>query len=223
MADEPDNLVLVTLREIRAKLDEYSAQFVKMHAHFEEMRKNFARVEGRLPRIEKRLAEVLMLSEMKWMRSKRRETLICLLICAVFAVISTDSKSQVSGPQSQSIAVKADIKSLCELVVKMQVIALRYYYDPATAEPRLLHPYAVGYNTKSRNRNILLFGQQIKGYSLSIESGTGELPGWRNFRVDKINTINALNSTFKADVYPDPKEYEFITQFACKNDSAFDR
>jgi uncharacterized coiled-coil DUF342 family protein len=51
MVDEPDNLVLVRLREIRAKQDEHSAQFVEMHARFEEMREHFVEVEGRLTNI----------------------------------------------------------------------------------------------------------------------------------------------------------------------------
>ena len=151
--------------------------------------------------------------------SKWRPISICVLVCAVFVAISTRSESQVSGSQSQSAVVKADAESLCALVGKMQVITLRYGYDPATAEPREFEPYAVGY---TRARNYLVFGRQVKGYSKSAESGADRLPGWRNFRVDKIDTwtVNALNSTFKP-VRPPSDEYSFISEFVCKNESAF--
>jgi len=158
-----------------------------------------------------------MSAEVQWAISQRGQTCICALICVTFVVFSTTSESQVSNPQSQSIAVKADAASLCALVGKMQVIALRYSYDPATAEPRELEPYAVGY---TRKRDILLFGRQVKGYSKSAESGVEELPGWRNFRVDKIKMrmVNALVSTFDP-VRPDPNEHRYISDFVCKNES----
>jgi hypothetical protein len=41
MANEPDNLVLTQLREIRATLDEHSAQFVRMNERFEQLDKRF--------------------------------------------------------------------------------------------------------------------------------------------------------------------------------------
>ncbi len=44
MADEPDNIILVMLREIRAKQDEHSQRF--------------DRVEGRLEHVEKQLADM---------------------------------------------------------------------------------------------------------------------------------------------------------------------
>ncbi|HLK81515.1 MAG TPA: hypothetical protein VKT99_08480 [Xanthobacteraceae bacterium] len=99
----------------------------------------------------------------------------------------------------------------------MQVIAFKYGYDPAAAEPRELEPYGVGYTQK---RNVLLFGRQVKGYSKSADGGAPELPGWRNFRIDKIRsrTVNALVSTFDA-VRPEPEEYRYISEFICKNDS----
>jgi hypothetical protein len=149
----------------------------------------------------------------------RRQTHAGALICAAFAVVSTTSRSQESD--RQSLAVKADTASLCALVGKHQVIALKYGYDPDTAEPREIEPYAVGYTRKG---NILLFGRQVKGYSKSAESGAGELPGWRNFRVDKIKTrmVNALTSTFEP-IRPASDDHRSISEFACRNESAFSR
>jgi len=158
-----------------------------------------------------------MSAEVKWARSQRRPTGICALICATFIVFSTTSESQVTTSQLQGIAVKADAASLCALVGKMQVVTLRYGYDPVTAEPREIEPYAVGY---TRSRDILLFGRQVKGYSKSAESGAEELPGWRNFRIDKIKMqmVNALVLTFDP-VRPDPNEHRYISEFVCKNES----
>jgi len=138
-------------------------------------------------------------------------------MCALFIVFSTKSESQVTNPQSQNIAIKADAASLCALVGKMQVIAFKYSYDPAAAEPRELEPYAVGY---TRQRNVLLFGRQVKGYSKSAESGVEDLPSWRNFRIDKIKMrmVNARVSTFDP-VRPDPDEHRYISEFVCKNES----
>jgi hypothetical protein len=144
--------------------------------------------------------------------STRRRTLTCAIICVAFAAIPTASNSQIS-------TTKADVRSLCDLVSKMQVIGLRYYYDPITAEPRELYPYAVGY---TRSGNVLLFGRQVKGYSKSAESGEAVLPSWRNFRVDKIKMkeVMALNSTFEP-VRPNADEYREIVEFACKHVSAY--
>ena len=157
-----------------------------------------------------------MLASASWARSKRRLTKWALM-GATIGVISTASEAQIANPQSQPIAINADAAPLCALVGKNQVIALRYYYDPATAEPRVLQPYAVGY---TRARNILLFGRQVKGYSKSVENGTGELPGWRNFRIDKIKMrmVNVLNSTFDP-LPPDADEYHFVVEFICKNEA----
>ena len=60
----------------------------------------------------------------------------------------------------------------------------------------------------------------MKGYSKSAESGAEKLPGWRNFRVDKIKMrmVNALVSTFDP-MLPDAYEYRSISEFICKNES----
>jgi hypothetical protein len=158
-----------------------------------------------------------MRSAVHRVKPQRRQIFICALIGVAFVAFSTKSEAQATNPQLQSIAIKADATSLCALVGKRQVIAFKYNYDPATAEPRELELYGVGYTQK---RNVLLFGRQVKGYSKPADSGAEELPGWRNFRIDKIKlrTVNALVSTFDA-IRPDPGEYRYISEFICKNDS----
>ena len=141
---------------------------------------------------------------------------LAALVCATFVAISTPSEAQAPDPQL-GLALKADAAALCALVGKMQVIAFRYGYDPVTAELRELEPYAVGY---TRQRNVLLFGRQVKGYSKSTAaSGAEALPGWRNFRIDKIDKgmISARVSTFDP-VRPDPAEHRYISEFVCKNE-----
>ena len=158
-----------------------------------------------------------MWGEVNWVKARRRQIFIYALAGIAFVAFSTNSQSQAPNPQPQGIAIKADTASLCALVGKMQVIAFKYNYDPASSEPRELEPYGVGYTQK---RNVLLFGRQVKGYSKSGDSGADGLPGWRNFRIDKIKlrTVNALVSTFDA-VRPEPDEYRYISEFICKNES----
>ena len=147
----------------------------------------------------------------------RRRVFPVALTCAAFVAFSTPSRAQVPASETQSLALKADSASLCALVGKMQVIAFRYGYDPVTAEPRELEPYAVGY---TRQRKVLLFGRQVKGYSKSTASGAeAALPGWRNFRIDKIDkgVISARVSTFDP-VRPAPDEHRYISEFVCKNE-----
>ena len=144
-------------------------------------------------------------------------------MCAAFVGLSTALHAQApsstqapAATQSDGLALKADATALCALVGKMQVIAFKYGYDPVTADPRELEPYAVGY---TKQRKILLFGRQVKGYSKSTASGAEALPGWRNFRVDKIDkgVVNARVSTFDP-VRPAPDEHRYITEFVCKNE-----
>jgi hypothetical protein len=138
------------------------------------------------------------------------------LIGAMSIGVPAPSGAQAPAQQAEGIALKADAASLCALVGKMQVIAFRYGYDPVTAELRELEPYAVGY---TRQRHVLLFGRQVKGYSKSAVSGAEVLPGWRNFRLDKIDRgmVNARVSTFDP-VRPDPAEHRYISEFVCKNE-----
>jgi hypothetical protein len=140
---------------------------------------------------------------------------LAALTCAAFAGFAIPLHAQV--PDTQGLALKADTASLCALVAKMQVVAFKYGYDPVTAEPRELEPYAVGY---TKQRKVLLFGRQVKGYSKSSASGAeAALPGWRNFRVDKIDkgVVNARVSTFDP-VRPAADDHRYISEFVCKNE-----
>jgi WYL domain len=138
---------------------------------------------------------------------------------AFLALTAAPALPQAAAPQG--LAIKAETAPLCALIGKQQVLALRYDYDPDTAEPRELEPYGVGYTRKG---NILLFGRQVKGYSKSAEGGGGQLPGWRNFRVDRIKAgmVTALPTTFEP-TRPRSGSYGPIFEFACRNDAAFDR
>ena len=155
----------------------------------------------------------MVISRLKWTGLKRVRMNIFVF---VFAAVTTASNAQVSGPQSESVVVKTDVASLCELVAKAQVVTLKYHYDPDGAQLREVYPHGVGY---TRRKDVLLLALQIKGYSKSA-GGSGK--GWRNFRVDKIKAIKALDLTFKP-VRPNVDDHRFISEFACKNETAFRR
>ncbi len=148
------------------------------------------------------------------MRAKRLYRLLIVAWALTVAALSATASNAQTSP-AQGLAVKADIQTLCALIGKKQVIALRYHYDPSDASPQELHPYAVGY---TRKRDVLLFGLQIDGYSKSAKSGTNKLPGWRNFRLDRIKSVDAVNTTFNP-VQPNTADYRAISEFACRNDS----
>jgi hypothetical protein len=143
------------------------------------------------------------------------DAVIGALLCVAVAAVPAPSNAQAPAIDA-GLALKADTASLCALVGKMQVIAFRYGYDPVAAELRELQPYAVGY---TRQHKVLLFGRQVKGYSKAAASGAESLPGWRNFRLDRIDggMVNARVSTFEP-VRPDPAEHRYITEFVCKNE-----
>lgn len=144
------------------------------------------------------------------------QAFLAAVLCAGVSGFPAPSQAQApASQQAEGLMLKADAASLCALVGKLQVIAFRYGYDPAAAELRELEPYAVGY---TRQRNVLLFGRQVKGYSKSASDPTA-LPGWRNFRIDKIEKgmVNARVSTF-APVRPEPAEHRYISEFVCKNE-----
>jgi len=143
---------------------------------------------------------------------------VVALMCATIAAMPTGSKAQVSTSEPDGLVVKADVSTLCALIGKMQVVALKYDYDP-DMEPREIHPYAVGYTRKG---NALLFGLQIKGYSKSAQGGTEKLPGWRSFRIDKIRTLTALSSTFDP-AHPNVSHSRSVLEFACSNESVVPR
>jgi hypothetical protein len=152
-------------------------------------------------------------------QASRRGFVLAALACAGLTGFAMPSQAEAPAAQeAEGLMLKADAASLCALVGKMQVVAFRYGYDPATAELRELQPYAVGY---TKQHHVLLFGRQMKGYSKSAASGAeAGLPGWRNFRLDKIEKgmVNARVSTFDP-VRPDPAEHRYITEFVCKNES----
>ena len=131
-----------------------------------------------------------------WQGLKRRPFRVYVPICVIVIAVSTVSKARFGGSQSEGITLRANTETLCALIGKMQMVAFRYSDDPDAEDPRQLEPYAVGY---TKAGNILLFGLETKGYSKSAASGAGELPGWRNLRIDKIRmrTVDALSSTFK--------------------------
>jgi len=139
----------------------------------------------------------------------------CTLVFA--ALFALPANSENKDATAQTITVKNDPTSLCEIVARRQVMAVTYNYDPADAQVRIVHPYAVGY---SRRGNVLLFGRQVDGYSKSAAMGSDEIPGWRNFRTDKIKSMAARTDLFEPIPAP-PIEYRAIENFACKVNSAF--
>jgi ABC-type transporter Mla subunit MlaD len=58
MANEPDNLVLVHLREIRATLAEHSSRFDRIDEHFAQIDDRFARIDDRFTQIDDRFAQM---------------------------------------------------------------------------------------------------------------------------------------------------------------------
>ena len=58
MVDEPDNMVLRLLREIRATLDDHSARLARMDARFDRMDARFDQVDARFDHVDKELEEV---------------------------------------------------------------------------------------------------------------------------------------------------------------------
>jgi hypothetical protein len=136
------------------------------------------------------------------------------LVLAVFFVLSGKSNAQV---QAQFDKVGLDPSSLCKVVAQKRVLEIAYGYDPPDAHVRVVHPYGVGYTQK---RYVLLFGRQVEGYSKSAESGSDVIPGWRNFRTDRIRAIAARNDLFVS--IPAPSiEYRAIQEFVCRIEPAF--
>jgi chromosome segregation ATPase len=58
MANEPDSLVLVHLREIRATLAEHSARFDRIDDRFARIDDRFARIDDRFAQIDERFVQV---------------------------------------------------------------------------------------------------------------------------------------------------------------------
>ena len=138
--------------------------------------------------------------------------------CALVAGSLANAQGQVTTPGTE-VAVRTEISSLCEQVQKNQVLSVRYSYESASAAVREFHPYAVGYTKK---KDVLLFGLQVKGYSKSAQAGESKIPDWRNFRVDRVRSIQTNGETFRP-VRPDASELRAISQFICKNDTVMGR
>ena len=58
MANEPDNLILVHLREIRATLAEHSACFDRIDERFAQVDERFAHMDKRFDRLERRFDDL---------------------------------------------------------------------------------------------------------------------------------------------------------------------
>jgi hypothetical protein len=104
------------------------------------------------------------------------------------------------------------IATYCRAVKEGCLVELTYKDDPL-GQARTMHPYAVG---TSKRDNILLFGEQLAGYSKSAAEGSGQMPGWRNFNLRKItgSAIGKASSEFHA---PDPAELKAMKSYVCKH------
>jgi hypothetical protein len=136
---------------------------------------------------------------------------------AVAALFALPARSETKDATAQTITIKNDPTSLCEIVARREVMVVTYNYDPAGVPIRVVHPYAVGY---TRHEDVLLFGRQVEGYSKSAANGSDEIPGWRNFRTDKITFMAERGDLFEPIPAP-PTEYRAIQNFICKVKSAF--
>jgi predicted nuclease with TOPRIM domain len=58
MANEPDNLILVYLREIRATLAEHTARFARIDERFTQMDLRFAQIDERFTQMDLRFAQI---------------------------------------------------------------------------------------------------------------------------------------------------------------------
>jgi hypothetical protein len=70
MANEPDNLVLIQLREIRATLAEHSSRFDRLDERFAQIDKRFTDVDGRFDEMRLLLGHTIGLSTTAYLRSQ---------------------------------------------------------------------------------------------------------------------------------------------------------
>lgn len=73
MANEPDNLVLVQLREIRATQAEHSAQFALINERFAQVDKRFNDVDRRFDEMRLLLGHTIGLSTTTYLKSQEFE------------------------------------------------------------------------------------------------------------------------------------------------------
>ena len=152
----------------------------------------------------------LPIAQRKWIA--KISALSFTLVLGVSAISAQDA-----ALRSRDTSIKADVESLCLAVARKQVIAFRYHYDPTGVELRVVHPYAVGH---TQRRHVLLFGQQVAGYSKSQQQSADEIPGWRNFRVEKIGAAEVQGGSFDP-VKPPSDAHRAIREFVCKAETVF--
>lgn len=158
-----------------------------------------------------------MFSNLFRARLKPSSALSYAVVLAALFWLSATSNAQDATSQPQETSIETDPASLCKAVAQKRVITVTYYYDPPNAQVRVVHPYAVGY---TRARKILLFGRQVKGYSKSAQSDPDKIPGWRNFRTDRIKFVAAREDSFVPIPAPSD-EYGAIRNIICKVEGAF--
>ncbi len=80
----------------------------------------------------------------------------------------------------------ADSSLICAAIRGRNLIQI-YYYDPV-AGYRIVEPYTVGFN---RADHLMLNGWYVDGASAS-----GEGPGFRDYLLDRITSVEILNQHF---------------------------
>jgi hypothetical protein len=108
-------------------------------------------------------------------------------------------------------------QEICDAVNSSRVVEFRHRDDPAGSERRRVFIHGLGHTNKN---STLVLALQIKGYSKPADGGGREpkMPGWRNFRLDRMLDAEVLDETFKP-VRPDMSRYKSITSFVCKSSS----
>ena len=79
----------------------------------------------------------------------------------------------------------------CEAIKKKYHLEIIYHQDSSIfCDPRFVEPYYLG---EGRNGQLYIYAYQISGCSSS-----GGLPGWRNFRVDRIKRLTISKKRISA-------------------------
>src|SRR5688572_17814719 len=116
------------------------------------------------------------------MRTRRKTggntTAIALAFLFAWAIAS------LSGALLSSAISKEGDRALCKAILEGQTITLWYRLGEG---PRTVLPRFLGY---TRAGNLILGSWQISGFSES-----GKLPGFRNFRMDRVTKITITNET----------------------------
>jgi chromosome segregation ATPase len=116
MANDPDNLVLVHLREIRATLAEHSARFNRIDGRLAQIDDRFARIDDRFAQIDDRFAQIEDRMEKRFDQLERRFDDLHAVASHTF-VLSTanslkvrefDQRHQFSEGEQQRISGRID-------------------------------------------------------------------------------------------------------------------